>query len=148
MTDTIEHANGVHQEHNGEVLTGRKLTNAVNLLLSDLADAIDARFPHDGNKDSTAYNLNYDAHGAAYKLLDALLLGQPADVEHRIAMHQFALEAYKLYGGRADQDELVRKCIARAADDYRPDTPTEKQRTGKNKRTAVSAAAPTKAASK
>ncbi len=153
MSDTLEHANGTQPTGNGEALTGRKLANAVNLLLSDLADAIDARFPHngkspEGQEDSQQYIDNHAAHGAAYKLLDALLLGQPENIEHRLDMYRFAQDAWALYGGRVDQDDVVRKCIGRAADDYKPETPEQKQRPGKRKRAAAAAVPPAKADTK
>lgn len=135
MSDTMQHTNGTQPEA-AERLTGRKLANAMNLLLSDLADAIDARYPHKGKspegvEDSAEYVNNYAAHGAAYKLIEALLLGQPEHHDHRMEMHRYALDAWTLYGGRTDQDDVIRKCIGRAADDYKPDTPEQKQRGNK-----------------
>ena len=149
MGDVIKHANGV----DGEVLTGRKLANAMNLLLSDLADAIDEHFPPaekspEGQPDSAEYIANAEAHAAAYTLMGAVLLGQPADTLHRERMWEFAKDAFKLYGGRTDDDEVVRKCIRRAADDYKPETPEQTKRSGKAKRTAALPAATSKASSK
>lgn len=135
MSDTIEHANGTHPPATDK-LTGRKLANAMNLLLSDLADAIDERYPHNGKspegvEDSAEYVNNYAAHGAAYKLIQALLLGQPAHHEHRVEMFRFAMNAWELYGGRTDQDDVIARCVGRAGDDFKPETPEQKQRGNK-----------------
>ena len=125
MTDTI------HTEHHTEQLTGRRLTNALTLLLSDLADAVDERFPTDGNPASTAYVQNYEAHRSAYGAVRSVLIALPAHAEFRAEVLEYVQRGLAMTHGDPNQDEPVRKCIERAADDYRPDTPDELRRTGK-----------------
>lgn len=152
MSDTMQHDGDTKLEE-PEVLTGRKLANAMNLLLSDLADAIDARFPHQGKaapgvEDSPEYVANHAAHGAAYKLIEALLLVQPKDHDHRMEMYGYATKAWEMYGGRVDQDEVIGKCIDRAATDYKPVIPAQLKRGRSGEDEAADAKASGKPAAK
>ena len=133
MTDTI------HTE--SEQLSGRKLALAFNELMVEVADYVDSCFPHDGNKQSTTYATNYEAMSGAFRAIRAVVIAPPPNSIFREQLLSFVVRAFSLTGGFADHDEMVRKCIDRASDDYKIETPDELRRTGKAAR-PVAAATP------
>lgn len=117
-------------------LEGRKLANAMNLLLSDLADAIDERFTHDGNVESEDYLANYVAHRSAYGAVMRVLTAPPPNKDFRAEVFQFIKDAWDLTLGEPQYDDVIDKCIGRAADDYKGDTPDKLKRPAKASRPA------------
>lgn len=142
MTDTI------HTEHGTEALEGRQLNLALSTLLVEVADDVDQRFKSDGNPASAAHVANYEAHRSAYTALRAVLIALPAEAEYRRQVLAWIERGAQMTGFDPKSDELVRKCIERAADDYKPDTPDELKRSSTPKRAAVQPAAAPKAAGK
>ena len=120
--------NDIDTEQHTEALAGRQLNLALTTLLVDIADAVDQRFQTDGNPASAAYVQNYEAHRSAYAAIRAVLIALPADASFRADVLSWANRAAVLTGLEPLSDELVRKCIDRAADDYKPDTPDELKR--------------------
>lgn len=125
MTDIID------TQHGSSQLVGRKLTNAMTKLVSDLADAVDEMFPSDGNPDSKAYAANYLAHRSAYGALERVLIALPDNPHFRTVVLEYVKRGAEMTAFDPSSDELVRKCIGRAADDYKPDTPTSLKKTPK-----------------
>lgn len=134
MTDTID------TDQPTQALEGRQLNLALTTLLVDIADAVDQRFPTDGNPASAAYVQNYEAHRSAYAAIRAVLIALPANAQFRADVLSWANRAAGLTGLEPLSDELVRKCIDRAADDYKPDTPDELKRSSTPKKAAASPA--------
>lgn len=138
MTDIMD------TEQHTEALTGRKLNLALSALLVEGMDEVDRRFPNNGNPATAEYVANYEAHRSLTAALNATLTALPADPAFRAYVYELLGRGAGMTGFQPQSDEVVRKCIARAADDYRPDTPDELKRSSTPKK----AAAPTKAASK
>lgn len=142
MTDTID------TSQHTDRLTGRQLNLGLSTLIVEIADEVDSRFPSDGNPASTAHVANYEAHRSAYNALRSALIALPADPTYRGLVLQYIVRAAAMTGFDPQSDELVRKCIDRAADDYKPDTPDELKRTTKVTRTVSPVKADTKAPGK
>lgn len=122
MTDTID------TEQHTAALTGRQLNLALSTLLVEVADDVDSRFQSDGNPASAKHVANYEAHRSAYGAIRSVLIALPADADYRRQVLGYVMRAAQMTAFAPQSDELVRKCIDRAADDYKPDTPDELKR--------------------
>ena len=114
-------------------LVGRQLGRAMNDLLVEVAEMVDATYPPSDNDASDEALANYDAMRHAISAIGHVLTVLPANQEFRRAVLSYVEQAWLLTDGDPAHDVVIGKCLKRASVDYKPATPASKARTGKAK---------------
>lgn len=110
--------------------TGLGLNVDLSILTAKLHREIGERFTL-GVPNSAEHVLHYEAVSSAVSAIRYVLTSQPPDQAWREVVLRFVLQAWLLTDGDPVHDDTVRAALTRAIDDYRPETPDEKKRSGK-----------------